>query len=51
MTTVIVADPTAFRAVATNTIDESCDATPAIAGGRIYLRTGKNLYCIGAETQ
>jgi outer membrane protein assembly factor BamB len=51
VTTVFAADPTGYRPVATNTVDEFCYATPAIAGGRIYLRTGKHLYCIGVEAQ
>jgi len=28
-------------------LGESCHATPAIAGGRIYLRTHGTLYCFG----
>ena len=30
-----------------NNIDEPCYATPAIAAGRIYLRTSSTLYCFG----
>jgi outer membrane protein assembly factor BamB len=33
---------------ATNDLDEECYATPVAAGGRIYLRTLKHLYCLGA---
>ena len=33
--------------VRTNTIGEPVFASPAIAGGRIYIRGEKNLYCIG----
>jgi outer membrane protein assembly factor BamB len=32
-----------------NNIDEPCYATPAIAAGRIYLRTGTTLYCFGKK--
>ena len=31
--------------LATNIFDEECYATPALADGRIYLRTSTSLYC------
>ncbi len=31
------------------TLGENCYASPAFADGRIYIRTDKNLYCIGNE--
>ncbi len=33
--------------VAVNDLDEACYATPAIADGRLYIRTVKALYCFG----
>jgi hypothetical protein len=30
-------------------IDEPCYATPAIAAGRIYLRTSSTIYCFGKK--
>ncbi len=30
-----------------NALDETTEATPAIAGGRIYIRTHKALYSFG----
>jgi outer membrane protein assembly factor BamB len=33
--------------MASNDLKEQCYATPAIAEGRIYLRTEKTLYCFG----
>lgn len=33
--------------VAVSDLDEKCHATPAIAGGRVYLRTESTLYCFG----
>lgn len=36
-----------FQLVATNSLDESVLATPAISGGRLFLRTSSHLYCIG----
>ncbi|MGH9854143.1 MAG: PQQ-binding-like beta-propeller repeat protein, partial [Blastocatellia bacterium] len=32
----------------TNSLDEPIYASPAIAGGNIFIRTTKHLYCIGA---
>lgn len=46
VTHVVKAGPT-FEAVAHNEIGEECYASPALAHGRIYLRTVRNLYCIG----
>jgi hypothetical protein len=31
--------------LAVRELDDECTATPAIAGGRIYLRTRSALYC------
>jgi outer membrane protein assembly factor BamB len=36
-----------WEVLGTNVLGESCHATPAIAGGRIYLRTHGTLYCFG----
>ncbi len=36
-----------WEVLATNDMDEVCHATPAIAGGKIYLRTRNTLYCFG----
>ena len=36
-----------FEQVAVNDLEEGVLATPAVAGGRIYLRTAGTLYCIG----
>lgn len=38
-----------FEQLAENVLGEPCDATAAIPEGRIYLRTLKNLYCIGKD--
>ena len=38
--------------VASNPLDETCLASPAVAGGCLYIRTAKNLYCIvGGEAK
>ncbi|MGZ2371270.1 outer membrane protein assembly factor BamB family protein [Ancylomarina sp. YFZ004] len=36
-----------FVSVATSSLGEKSDSTPAFADGHIYIRAGKNLYCIG----
>ncbi len=50
ITTVFRATSQGFESVAVNDLGEFCYTTPAIAEGRIYLRTGKHLYCIASET-
>lgn len=47
VTTVFRATPRAFASVAVNDLGDFCYTTPAIANGRIYLRTGKHLFCLG----
>jgi len=34
-----------------NDMQESCIATPAIANGRLYIRTLNKLYCISKEAK
>ncbi len=45
-TTVIKSGPK-FEVLATNSLNESCLASPAISAGQIFIRTEKTLYCIG----
>ena len=44
--TVVKAGPE-FSLVSTNELGEEMSASPAVANGRIYLRTFKSLYAIG----
>ena len=44
---VIIEAADQFRVVATNTIGERCRASYAVSGGRLFIRSEKNLYCIG----
>ena len=37
-----------FKKIAENELGEKCLASPAISGGRLFVRTETNLYCIGA---
>jgi hypothetical protein len=41
-------DPTRYVEVSQNTLDETCNATPAFSEGEIFIRTHEHLYCIGA---
>jgi hypothetical protein len=47
-TAVVKAGP-AFELLAENPLGEMCWATPAVVGGRLYLRGRDKLYCIGAD--
>jgi hypothetical protein len=49
VTTVFRATPKGFESVSVNDLKEFCYSTPAIGYGRLYLRTGKHLFCIGAN--
>jgi outer membrane protein assembly factor BamB len=47
LTAVFKATPAGFKPVSAGDLNEFCYATPAISNGRIYIRTGGQLYCIG----
>jgi outer membrane protein assembly factor BamB len=47
-TAVIKAGP-ALEVVATNTLDDRFDASPALVDGEMYLRGYKRLYCVSAQ--
>lgn len=49
--TVVRAGGTDWDELSTTTLGEPCFATPAIAGGRIYVRTAKSLFCFAKQTQ
>ncbi len=40
-----------WEVLAVNRLDDHCFATPAIADGRLYLRSTKALYCFGSTPQ
>ncbi len=48
-TIVFKPNPERFEDVAKNSLGDSCNATPAIANGRIYIRTAGQLWCIGKK--
>lgn len=39
-------DQPRIEEIASNPLDETCMASPAVAHGRLYIRTAKHLYCI-----
>ena len=47
LTTVFSATSENCQPVAANDLNEFCYTTPAISRGRIFMRAGSNLYCIG----
>ncbi|MBI2806224.1 MAG: PQQ-binding-like beta-propeller repeat protein [Planctomycetes bacterium] len=44
---VVLAPGPELKVLTTNDMGEDCIATPAIADGRLYIRTRTNLFCIG----
>jgi outer membrane protein assembly factor BamB len=38
-----------FEELGRTALNEVCRSTPAIAGGRMYLRTETHLYCVGGK--
>ncbi len=47
--TVVLKHGPQFEVLASNTLDEGFDASPAIAGGELYLRGRTHLYCVAAK--
>lgn len=44
---VVLADEPDLNVLSKNDMGETCIATPAIANGRLYIRTMQKLYCVG----
>lgn len=44
---VVIAADRKYEELARNSLNETCHATPAVANGRLYLRTESSLICIG----
>jgi outer membrane protein assembly factor BamB len=47
--TIVLRDADEFEVLATNTLEDDIDASPAIAGKELFLRGKKYLYCLSAE--
>ena len=45
-TTVVIKDSDQFSVVATNSVDETVDATPSPVGNELFIRGEKHLFCI-----
>jgi len=45
--TIFKATPDRYTEVAKNNLDEFIYPSPAVSNGKLYIRTKKNLYCIG----
>jgi outer membrane protein assembly factor BamB len=48
-TSVIEARPT-FKVIARNALQEKCQASMAVSQGRLFVRTEKHLFCLGAKS-
>jgi outer membrane protein assembly factor BamB len=46
---VVVEASRQFQLIARNPVGESVNATPAVAGGRLYIRTAGNIICLGRQ--
>jgi outer membrane protein assembly factor BamB len=44
--TIVIAASREFRQLAENVLEGSCEASPAISGGRIFIRSQGTLFCI-----
>jgi len=45
-TTVVIKDADKLEILATNRLDDPIDASPAISGNQLFLRSRQNLYCV-----
>ena len=48
---IVLAAAREYKLLARNSLKETCVATPAVAGGRLYVRTDATLYCIGKAVE
>jgi hypothetical protein len=46
---VVLAADKQFELIARNDLGERCQATPAVADGRIFFRTESSLICLGEK--
>lgn len=45
-TVVVIEDASKLKVLETNTLGEGIDATPAVAGNELFIRSAKHLFCI-----
>ena len=48
-TTVVIEDANELKVVATNSVGETVDATPAPVDDELFIRGEKHLFCIAAK--
>ncbi len=48
-TVVVIEDSAKFKVLATNSLGEGVDATPAIVGNEMFIRSAKHLFCIAEQ--
>jgi hypothetical protein len=48
-TTLVIRHGPRFEVLATNTLDDGFDASPALVDNELYLRGNRYLYCITAR--
>lgn len=48
-TIVVIEDSDKFKVIATNSMGEGVDATPAIVGKEMFIRSAKHLFCIAEQ--
>jgi outer membrane protein assembly factor BamB len=46
---VVVEASARFKVLARNALNDTCHATPAVAGGRMFVRTESRLHCVGGR--
>lgn len=46
---VVISDSNDFKVLATNSLEEGIDATPAIVGNEMFIRSAKHLFCIAEQ--
>lgn len=46
-TTTVIQEGPEFKVISKNELNETCKASPAVSQGNIFIRSEKNLYCIG----
>lgn len=49
--TLVMQRSSTFKELATNSLDDRFDASPALAGNQLFLRGAKYLYCLQADPQ
>jgi len=48
---VVQASPDKCKVLGRTPLGEGTQATPAVAGGRMYVRTEKHVFCVGGAKQ